>query len=1029
MPPRLNPLPQFIPGRFASLRARLEGSLWEERLDLPVVISPVSDEILTVEQAYELSYQPILPGEYFGQPFGEWQQCWFRVDVPAPQPGQAGRRHFFWDSRGETTVYIDGQPWAGLDVAHLSCILPERACTLWLDCGTYQTCIWADGGKDVDQYGLRFEGAWMACRNLAHWETYWDTVTLSNYLEYLLKRDGLGDVIVPYGRPPELRKVHPVLRKLIFLLDEATQAWETGGIDALGPALKRIFIAFPAEAWQPKISLIGHSHLDLVWMWPEVEGERKAIHTIATALRLLDEYPQYRFMWTSPASMTVLQEKTPALYQEVLGQLHSGRWEATGGAWVEFDTLIACGEALGRSLALGQHAFQQLRGSTSSTLWLPDCFGFNAFLPQIISQAGVNNFYTTKMSWSVVTDFPYDSFCWRSADGSQVVAHLNTKAPSGEGVAAWAESAEHYRQLDVHDEILKSVGVGDGGGGTTVHQIEINSRLGNLAQIPRVEWDSVEGYFERLGQIKERLPVFEGELYLEFHRGCYTTQSEFKRLFRRLETSLQTWEAARVLLGGGSIPEEPWQRLSFTQFHDSIPGSSIQLVYEQLGAELEALGDQALAAAQSELGGTLAGPAAVFNPLALDRRVVVECASPQASAGLQYTRSTDGEAWLASALLKGLSAAPLTEATALGKWEVTPRVLDNGCLRVEFDEQGRLVSANDGRPWPLAGAPSLALHPDTPVLFDAWEIDHTVPRHSLAMLDGVPLKVIESGPVRAVLAGQARLGESETSLEVRYILETGSDVLKIELNVDWRETHRALRFYLPSTLRGRNARYGAPYGSVQRPQVPGSPKDEAMWEVPASRWAAITDDAGQDGLAIVTEAKYGFACRDGELALSLLRAPLDPGSEWPGNPLRHMPDGPAERGQHRIGFALARYSSRTSGGSLSTPALAEALYAPVLAVPATTGAKEAPFKFVSDLETIIPTWVLPSQQGGFILRLNETLGASGSLKIETISPVQVARVGFLEQELDSSCIRRTGPRQFEIDYRPYDLISLRFSPE
>ncbi|MBE0699638.1 MAG: hypothetical protein IH586_22160, partial [Anaerolineaceae bacterium] len=468
MPPKLNPLVELIPVRIISLRDRLRAGLWEERQDLPVSISPVTDMIHSVSAAAGLWYQPIQPGAHFGQPFGEWQQCWFRVEVPPAAPAQAGRRYFFWDCRGETTAYIDDKPWAGLDVAHPYCILPDSACTLWLDCGTYQTCIWYEGAKEIDEYGLRFDGAWIAARSLAAWETFWDLDVLVHWMEYLLKRDGLGEMIRPWGPYPSPRKAHPVLRKLLGMLDEAYMAYESGGLAALSPALKRIYAAFPAETWQPVVKMVGHSHLDLVWMWPEVEGERKAVHTIATALRLLDEYPQYRFMWTSPASMQLLEERFPALYAEVKEQLRLGRWETTGGAWVEFDTLIACGEALGRSLVMGQRKFSELRGSPSTTVWLPDCFGFNGFLPQIMAQAGIRNFCTTKLSWSVVTDFAYDSFIWRAADGSEVITHLNVKAPSWEGIPGLAEAAEHYRQLDVHNEILKSNGVGDGGGGTTV---------------------------------------------------------------------------------------------------------------------------------------------------------------------------------------------------------------------------------------------------------------------------------------------------------------------------------------------------------------------------------------------------------------------------------------------------------------------------------------------------------------------------------------------------------------------------------
>lgn len=601
MPPKLNPLPQLIPNRVMHLRHMLSASLWENQQDLSVQMSPVSDTMISVDLASGLAFSPIEKGHYFGEPDGEWQQAWFKVEIPAPQDGQQGRRYFFWDCRGETTAYIDGQPWAGLDVAHPYCILPDRACTLWLDNGTYQTCIWYEGAKPIDQYGLRFDGAWTACRNLKNWETYWDLHVLSDWMAYLLQRDGVGDMIKGWGALPAPDKLHPVTRKLLDMLNQALQDWEIGGIDSLAPALKAIYAAFPTENWQPKIDMVGHSHLDLVWMWPEVVGERKAVHTIATALRLLDEYPQYRFMWTSPHSMKLIQDRFPELYDQIRARIAQQRWEATGAPWVEFDTLIACGEALGRSLVLGQRLFERLKGSLSTTLWLPDCFGYNAFLPQIMALTGVQNFFTTKLSWNIINDFPYDSFVWRAADGSEVITHLSVRSDSGDDLAGMSSSASYYRQLEANDEILKTTGVGDGGGGTTVDKIELFNRLGSLAQVPPVQWGSVEGFFERLGQSRAHLPVYEGELYLEYHRGIYTTQSEFKRRYRKLETSLQAWEAASVLGGFGPIPEHAWERLSFVQFHDALPGSSVKIVYDQLGAELQELSTQALDSARRNL--------------------------------------------------------------------------------------------------------------------------------------------------------------------------------------------------------------------------------------------------------------------------------------------------------------------------------------------------------------------------------------------------------------------------------------------
>ncbi len=1043
MPPQLNPLPELVPNRMAMLRRMLKATLWENRHDLTAVISPIQPSPLTVDEAAALDFQPIRSGDYFGAPYGEWEQAWFRVDVPAPQPQEAGRRFFFWDSRGETVAYLDGQPYAGLDVAHPYCKLPDRACTLWLDTGTYQTCMWYPGAKSIDGYGLRFEGAWTACRNLQTWEVYWDLDVLVDYVAFLSKRDNLGGMVREWGPFPAVSVAHPVLRRMLAMFDDAWQAWERGGIPALGQSLKRIFAALPAESWQPSVTMLGHSHLDLVWMWPEVEGNRKAIHTIATALRLLDEYPQYQFMWTSPHIMKLVEERYPQVYEEIKARLKEGRWEATGGAWVEFDTLIATGEALGRSLVLGQKRFKALRGEISDTVWLPDCFGFNGFLPQIMRLGGVTHFYTSKLSWSSQTRFPYDSFVWRSADGSEVLTHLDVTSEGNEEISALAQSAERYRELAANGEFIKFSGVGDGGGGTTVDSLERLNRLGNLAQVPPVKWGKVEDFFARLETAREKLPVFEGELYLEFHRGIYTTQSEYKRRYRRLERALQVWEAARVLAGGAPVPDHAWERLSFIQFHDSIPGSSIKLVYDQLGAEMETLGTDIFRTAEEEATAALrktlgeGQTLTIFNPIALDRQMVVEV---PAELGAQTVKTAAGERGLVSVCVQGLGvmAVAHTETGATGiNWEVSPRVMDNGVIRVEFDETGALTtvhqctSTQNCPEWPLIAAPHFRLHPDYPPTFDAWEIDHITTRHTADRITGAALTVTESGPVRATLTGISKLGDA-SQLTVRYILEADSELLRVEVDVDWREEHRVLRYYLPTACRGRMARYGAPFGALERQQTPGMPREEAAWEVPASRWAAVTDDQGQEGMAIITEAKYGFACRDGELALTLLRAPSDPaGPTEPGQ--RHRTEYSTERGNHTLRFAIGRYQPITRNGRLSTAAQAEALYAPALISSVAAVEDYHPlFSFVSDLNGIVPAWVLPSTQPGadgstgYIIRLHETLGVAGTLGIafET-APAHVTSVDFLEREVKPESVEMVGPSYAQINYGPYQVISLR----
>ena len=1012
MKPTYNPLLQLVPNRITKLRQQLAGKLWRDFENVPVFGGPVNGEFLSLDEGMNQPMRTVPAGELFGQPTGAWQQRWFRLDIPVAKT--ATSRFLHWDCNGETTVYFDGKPYAGLDVAHSVILVPAKDCTLWLDCGTYQTCVWHPG-RAIDTYGLRFDSAKLATRDEMAWEVYWDLEVLAQWMEHLLRQDNLADTIKQSGPYPEIGAANPVLRQLLRLLDEAHEAWELRGLAELGQNLKAIFAAFPAESWQMTATLVGHSHLDLVWLWPEEVGERKTVHTIATALRLLEQYPEYRFLWSSPVSYDVLKRREPSLFEDVRKAIAGGRWECTGGAWVETDTMLAGGEALARALAMGQRKFMEIRGAPSRILWLPNCFGFSAGLPQLMQLAGIPYFATNKMGWNAVSVFPYHTFNWRSADGAEVLA-FSFSAGDSPGALAWC--AKNYRQSDVNSELMSYVGVGDGGGGTTIATIEQMRRLGNLALTPRAKWGSAESFFERLEAKRAKLPTYEGELYLEFHRGIFTSQTAFKLAHRQFEAALQSWEAVRVATGGEPVPEEQWQRLVFSQFHDALPGSSIALAYQQLGDELRQRTTDCLSAAKGELAKASDVDAAqpgctVFNPLAFARTVVVDVPD-----GAQKK--------LVSVTLRGLETAvvkPLAEPAAAAKWQVSERVLDNGVVRAEFDDIGRLTGVRDAAgAWPLAEPCDFVLHPDFPPSFDAWDIDHCAVQRRIGTAGPMTLQVVEQGPVRAILRSEAGLGE-RSRLQVDYVLEAGADCIRLDITVDWQEKARLLKFAVPSSARGRQAFFGAPYETVARSQVPGLPRDEAAWEVPATRWLATGDDMGCNGLLVLFERTCGVNCRDGSIGLSLLRAPQDPAHEFSSQCVsdrrpQHSPD----NGTHHMRLAMARFSGLQS----SPAARAEALFVPPVIVPGLARKLPAtPFQ-VSGLASVMPAWVLPASDGGYIVRLHETAGCSGTVHVEFAqAPRSVAAVDLLEQPQDGGGVRRVQPKVFECRIGSHQLLSLK----
>ncbi|MEL7087972.1 MAG: glycoside hydrolase family 38 C-terminal domain-containing protein, partial [Planctomycetota bacterium] len=556
---------------------------------------------------------------------------------------------------------------------------------------------------------------------------------------------------------------------------------------------------------------------------------------------------------------------------------------------------LPCGEALARSLVYGNRKIAELRGGLktpgrgSDVCWIPDVFGYANCLPQILKLGGVGRFYTTKIAWSSISRFPYTSFVWRGADGSEVLTHLATTDYNGSVELARHERClSQHRQSDVHPEMLFGTGYGDGGGGMTEAMCERARRLKNLAGAAKHEWTTSEPFFDRLEKVRNELPVYQGELYLEYHRGVQTSQSEYKRLYRACEIALQAHEAIRVADGGAPLGEDAWLRTLFGQFHDALPGSSIGLVYKQLNAEYEQVVKRELDATADELSRGEGRGALVFNPLPLPRSVVVDHGNKQpvlldlpAVGTARWPQKAEAE----------------THDRRIRK--ATTTLLDNGHVSAGFDRKGQLATmSSDGVTLPLTGSEGFVLYHDQPHAYDAWDIDHYTNTTGERVADSLKLELVEDTPVRATLRGHAKIGAS-SELSVSYTLEAGSRHLRIEAEVDWREDSRLLRYAVPTSLRGRNAIYGSPFGSIRRPQVPGVQRDEAMWENPGSRWVAVTDEA-EFGVALVTEAKYGFTSRDGLLQVSLLKAPK-------------FPDPNADLGRHRIRIALGQYQAETRG--------------------------------------------------------------------------------------------------------------------
>jgi len=1020
------PHQQFLPPRIEKARQRLKAMIWKvsDRL-LAVQMSDPTRHETTHGDLDQLRFEQAPPIPFsWGKRF---DQCWWKVAVPAdPAPHEHPVKYLAWRDQGEATAYFDGKVVAGIDPGHTMLALPQKLARdggeLLIESICCRTGIWVPGaGQGISESGSLFEGAYLATRHDEAWDAYFDAEVLLDLAVEIHKKEFPihSDLPSTFGYRMPIERINPLFRRIVDGLDKAVDALDHEGPAAMATLTKQLIKDLPADAVSMAATLTGHAHIDLVWLWPERTGEFKAVHSLANVLDVQQRYPEMVFGYTQPASFEAVKRRAPELFDRVMDATQQGRFEPVGAMYVESDTQLACGEALVRAFELGQAGFRSYRpdGKGSPVVWLPDVFGYSAVLPTIMAGFGVPYFYTTKMHWSSATKMPFSSFRWAGMDGSEVVAHLSWNFYNLEGkVAEVLEPVEQHRQAAVHHETLIPIGYGDGGGGPNDEMCERVRRLENLSGLPRCQWGTIEGFFDRLAENRAELPLWQGEMYLEGHRGVHTTQAELKRYFREVERCLQVREAAACLLqqSAGERTEHAWRRIVFAQFHDYITGTSVPEVYAEHIPELRQLAiqlnqdtqDAFRSAASDEASASLCW----FNPLPVDRNIEIDQRMVRLPA-LSITPESD--------------LVPLELPPATFEESDESVALDNGRVRAVFNGNGEIEKlAVDGVDLALKSpAGRLFTFPDHPAKYDAWDIDRATLSNGRPVDSPATVSIQKRDTHAPVLVFERRFGQAST-LKIHYQLLPGETVLRVKIDLDLQDPQLLLKWCAQTNYSGSNARFGAPFGSTLRPQKQGPLANDAMFESPGSRWAAVSDDTEAEGLMLVTEAKYGFGCSNGLLHLSLIRSPLHTGhrGEEGGNASANTGQECSDLGKHTIHFAVGLYSAQSPREYLPAM-LADTLYAPAIhtkAVPTNTGMLR-----LEGGDSLIPAWCKPqpsdSSESSYILRLHETLGRRGTAKLHLSHGFKSKAV-----DLNNHLIKELPENHegFEIDFEPYQIISV-----
>ena len=828
-------------------------------------------------------------------------------------------------------------------------------------------------------------------------------------------------------------------------LSEAQRASLAGARGELAERLDRIRERYGSEG---ELWLSGHAHLDLAWLWPLEETRRKGQRTFRTVLTLMDRYPEWSFNQSMAQLYAYLREDDPDAFEAVRERVAEGRWEVVGGMWVEPDGNLLSGESWARQLLVGQRWLHEHLGQRATVAWLPDTFGYAGNMPQLLRQAGMERFFTTKLNWSETNEFPYDLYRWEGLDGSSVLAHsFHNQKRNYSGLLGAEDTTDVWRRFRSKRHAKASLftfGWGDGGGGPTAEMLERGARQARMPGLPRLLHARVDAYYDMVEREVDvdRLPVWVGEKYLEFHRGTYTTQAEIKRLHRRLEHDLVEAEAAAALhwwLADGPYPRaalgEAWTILLRNQFHDILPGSSVRTVNEEAVDEMTRawrsacdLRDDALSAlsAWSTSGRTAAGPSAdavvVWNLSSDDRPLRAALPAGVRAVAHDGTRlavqEVDGRPWVNAPdvtvpavgclALEIVDAEPASDGVAPGAPMLVAAAdrLENEHLRVDILPDGtfRLHDKTRDRAVIADGGNRLWAHPDLPRDFEAWEIDADVRAAGTTLEVAEAAAVVEQGPctvaVRVVRSG-AGFAVAQT-----YRLWAGARRLEIATTVRQSGRRHLLRASFPTTVRHPTATFETAYGAVERPTHRNTPWDAAQFEVPGLRWADLSEPGC--GVSLVTDAKYGYAAHGSELSLTLLRGPV-------------YPDPYADEGEHRFVMAIAPHDGDWRH---DTVAQAHALNTPLRAhgVAKRDGAGGLPearsFVRATGVTCRLSALKRAESDDVLIARWYEPHGARGRLDVEADGAPPSFRTRLLEDE------RR--PVEGALEIGPFEVVTVGF---
>lgn len=780
---------------------------------------------------------------------------------------------------------------------------------------------------------------------------------------------------------------------------------------------------------KPIVNCIGHTHIDVEWLWAREQTREKIQRSFSTAKALMDRYPEYKFMLSQPELYRYLKEEAPEKYDELKQLVNDGRWEPEGAMYLEADCNVISGESFVRQIMQGKKFFMDEFGKDSKILFLPDVFGYSAALPQILKKSGVDYFVTSKISWNDTNTLPVDAFMWEGIDGTEIFTNFITtqdyhgyRFDRGATYVGRLDPRQikgtwnRLQQKDYTNRAFHVFGFGDGGGGPTKDMLERYNRLSKgypgmpVAKmgflLPHLEEEKAE--FDESCVKLRRIPKWTGELYLEYHRGTYTSIAKNKRNNRKSEFGLMKAEGLSYIdkLFGGSYDAEGlyhhWNLVLHDQFHDIIPGSSINAVYDHTDkdyAEIASFYSKVEAEKLNSIAEKVAsdGGLLVYNPLGFARKGTVKV-----NGKTVETENIPAFGWK---IIK--PSEPTTDISVKGL------TAENRYYTVQLDDSGRIISLFDkriGREILKNGEKGneLCVFEDFPMMYDNWEISDYY-KQKMWVLD-------EKADIEPIFDG-SRAGFSVTKNYMHSVIKQNiwlySDNTRIdfETDIDWHEHHQILKTSFPLDVHAMSATYEIQYGHVIRPTHHNTSWDEAKFEVYGHKWVDISDNGY--GVSLLNDCKYGFNTEGNTLSLTILKCGTDPNPE-------------ADQGEHILTYSLMPHIGdfRESGVIHESYSLNQPLS--FTEVGAHGGVLPSEFSLVSNNaeNVIIETVKKAEADDGMIVRMYDAFDKRTDVKLTVADGFRKAYLCDLMENVISELA--FDGKQVTVPVSNFEIVTLKF---